>query len=167
MVDAIQYCNWLSDENRLEECYKRSANGKWIYDESKSGFRLPTVLEYESPHRAFSKTTFSFGSFDQYPFLNSFGLTSLSLSLQNRCTKVKSFMPNRFGIYDLTGNLAEWCWYAGTAQSQPQIHRGGNFCDQLKQLFCHEFASTGTSPGIRLRSLGFRVTLNDSAESND
>ena len=86
-----------------------------------------------------------------------------------RTMPVGSFRPNELGLYDMSGNVWEWCsdWYyknyyrespendpAGPAEGEKRVIRGGSY-DILK-YFCRVSCRSGSLPGTRSRDTGFR-----------
>lgn len=113
-LDAIAYCQWLSEREGLPEdqwCFP----GIWEADEdsfrlpddilTRTGYRLPTEIEWEYAAGSGLAMTWPFGwtprLIDQYAWTiaNSDG----------RSHPVGSKLPNRFGLFDLFGNVSEWC----------------------------------------------------------
>jgi formylglycine-generating enzyme required for sulfatase activity len=110
-----------------------------VADFSKNGFRLPTEAEWEYACRAGTSTTFYWGTQDPGIFAWYFGNSS-----GTEAFPVAQKAPNTFGLYDMSGNVAEWCndWYVepymatdqptdpkGPATGTDKVYRGGTFKD--------------------------------------
>jgi formylglycine-generating enzyme required for sulfatase activity len=120
--DACEFCNRLSRHERLEEFYQvdsKQLRGGHIVQATISihggrGYRLPTEAEFEYFSRAGTLTPFFFGSVHDGTQGNVMGTrpygTSQAGPFLNRPTTVGSYAPNAFGIFDVDGNVGEWCW---------------------------------------------------------
>ncbi|MCL1911678.1 MAG: formylglycine-generating enzyme family protein [Leptospirales bacterium] len=181
--DALEFCNKLSAREGLDEVYAitvitRHDDGNITdatvdVDWSKNGYRLPTEAEWEYACRSGKTTAFNWGtdtiSSDQANFYAISNLYNGSLAGEYRATttEVGIFSPNAWGLYDMHGNVWEWCWdWYGTYPSEPEtdptgpdsgvyrVIRGGSWCDNgrfLRSAFRHYV------PDLRGSNLGFRV----------
>ncbi len=127
-IRAVNFCNMLSDQEGFMKCYNEDT---WECDFSMDGFRLPTEAEWEYACRAGTETYFSTGN-----NLSSDRNTSSDLDLagwyqynSSRKTHIVGQKePNTFGLYDMHGNLKEWCndWYGGDYYSDsPSLNPTG------------------------------------------
>ncbi len=105
--NAIAYCNARSQEEGLEPAYNL-ATGECNFDAT--GYRLPTEAEWEYAARAGSTTEYSFG--DDPAELKRYAWFKGNSPLR-RPSPVGQKEPNAWGLYDLYGNVCEWChdWY--------------------------------------------------------
>ena len=100
--DAVKFCNKLSDMIGYEPCYNEIT---WECDLTKNGFRLPFEVEWEYACRAGTKTKYYTG--DSVDDLNRAGWYKDNSDFQSKPLRLK--VPNAFGLYDMHGNVYEWC----------------------------------------------------------
>jgi formylglycine-generating enzyme required for sulfatase activity/tetratricopeptide (TPR) repeat protein len=174
--EAVEYCNWLSGEEGLPEnqwCYVPNAQGRyaegmqlasdWL---SRQGYRLPTEVEWEYASRAGTVTSYGFGESRELLGRYAWYLDNS----QERSWPVGSLLPNALGLFDMHGNVLNWCqdWYRGYARTglrlddgtsaigagSRRVGRGGSWDDG--PVHCRSAFRGRFSSGLRFNILGFR-----------
>lgn len=142
--------------------------------EGSKGYRLPTEAQWEYTCRAGSSGPFAFGgclSTDQANYQGSNPLFGCSTGRDRQTTvPVASFAPNAWGLYDMHGNVSEWCqdWRGnypsgavtdpvGPSSGEHRALRGGSCFSGGR--FCRSALRNGFRPGIRSGYLGFRLAI--------
>ncbi len=152
LYDAAEYCNKLSLSKGLTPCYKFN-KGNVTCDFNANGYRLPTSAEwtYAAQGGMFSSGYIYSGS--NIPDLVAwYGFEDDEKNAGNSNEKtheIKTKQSNELGIYDMSGNVWEWCW-----DSFPSIH-GGSWGHSL--LLCRVSSKLIVSPDLTGPYLGFRV----------
>ncbi|MBF0398698.1 MAG: formylglycine-generating enzyme family protein, partial [Desulfobacterales bacterium] len=139
--------------------------------ENTSKYRLPTEAEWEYAARAGTTTAFAFGDCltSQANYDGSYPLSNCPKGeYRKKTVTVGSFSPNALGLYDMHGNVWEWCedWYddypsgsvtdpVGADNGSNRVLRGG-CCYDLAWL-CRSALRNRRTPDLRYSSLGFRL----------
>ena len=179
--DAIYFCNKYSEANGLTPCYKvngstdvtawsytphngNSISGTITCDFTADGYRLPTEAEWEYAAKGGkNKDSYLYSGSDTEGDVAWYGVNSGSKTHQ-----VGLKAANSLGLYDMSGNVYEWCWdlyggYTSVTQTNPagpasgsyRVRRGGCWCSDVASERC---ASRGSnSPDYRNSYSGFRV----------
>ncbi|WP_427194280.1 formylglycine-generating enzyme family protein [Treponema denticola] len=183
---AIAFCNKLSLKLDLDPCYTVSVGGTPVdfenlsfnqiptvnnadwneaeLDMNKKGFRLPTEAEWEWAAKG--------GTDDKW------AVTNTEAELKNyawynsnsgdKTHEVKKKTPNGYGLYDMSGNVYEWCWdwygtipaspgadYTGPDSGSGRVDRGGSW--RINAFSCTVGHRYLDSPYYRDGYLGFRL----------
>ncbi len=103
--DAVLFCNWLSRTEGRVPCYERAGAGpeEWRCRFDADGYRLPTRAECEYAMRAGSSTTYPVGPTSRF-------LHEYANIASDRFVPVGRHASNRWGLFDLQGNLWESIW---------------------------------------------------------
>jgi len=170
--DAIRYCNWLSEIEGLAKAYDSAGNlldrsGKVTTDITQvEGYRLPTEAEWEYAARGGQNSR-------GYKYAGSDDLNKVGWYWENSGRKthpVGEKIPNELGLYDMSGNVWEWChdwfvYYSKEPQTNPigpscgasRVDRGGswyNYEQSCRAAVRHYDAPTGSN----YYGLGFRLS---------
>ena len=174
--DAIVYCNKLSMQENLTPCYSidgstdpddwgkvpTSSNSTWdaaTCNFEADGYRLPTEAEWEWLARGG----------ENYTYAGSDTIDDVAWYKENTndtgTREVKTKAPNGYGLYDMSGNVWEWCWdwYGsisdssaadGATSGSNRVNRGGSWCNFDRNC---KVAGRYYGPCLRVNYFGLRV----------
>ena len=131
--DAVAYCSWINEQQK-----------EYIY-------RLPTEKEWEHACRAGTTTKWSFGDnekeLDKYAWYDENSNSTTHI--------VGEKLPNPWGLYDMHGNVWEWCedWY--DEEKDTKVLRGGSW--SLIANYTRSSYRLWNNPTIRYSFVGFRL----------
>jgi formylglycine-generating enzyme required for sulfatase activity len=157
-LDAIEFCARLSQQTGRD-------------------YRLPSEAEWEYACRSGTVTPFTYGptiTSEQANYQGQFSYGSGSKGVYRQSTTpVGRFPANAFGLYDMHGNVYEWCldcWHKNydgaprdgrpwltSREADPRVLRGGSWYN--KPRYCRAANRSRYAPHNRINDIGFRVAV--------
>ena len=148
--DAMEFCKWLSRKTGFD-------------------FRLPTEAEWEYAARGGNKSRgYKYSGSNSINDIAWYGNLNSNTTANGKTHPIGTKSPNELGIYDMSGNVWEWCqdWYGnyssgsqtnptGPATGSRRVRRGGSWNSNAKG--CRVSNRRSDNPGNRYNDLGFRL----------
>jgi len=188
--DACIFCNRLSLSEGLTPCYYADESFNTVFDgeppvstgpvfwnRSAGGYRLPTEAEWEYVCRAGTTTAYCSGETstdcEHDPMLDPLAWYAANSNTGNgrETHPVGRKLPNRWNIFNLHGNVGEWCWdwygpYPSGSAIDPigpdtgteRINRGGAF--NYIAAYCRSGNRWYDAPDSQYNYYGFRIVRN-------
>ena len=165
---AIPFCNELSKACGLEPCYTEIdiEENIAVCDFNKNGFRLPTEAEWE--WAAMGGKDYKWAGTDSESELGNYAWCYANSNEKTHQVKLK--LPNGYGLYDMSGNVFEWCWdwygslsdvlpldYTGAASGSRRVERGGCYDNSSSANNIHRAYRAYDKPDLFVRVIGLRV----------
>lgn len=151
--DAVIFCNKLSVQNDLIPCYLiQDENEDITFNKSANGFRLPTEAEWEYACKA-DTIGIRYGQLELIAWYKD--------NSDSKTHNVGQKLPNAWGLYDMLGNVWEWCsdLYNTEIYGSYRIFRGGGFCD-LERSVMATTRRRSHPLKFKIDDLGFRIAKN-------
>lgn len=177
-VTRAQWCTVMGGDprkdgqsERLPIAFRNWLSARQLCTQLGAGFRMPTEAEWEYACRGGTSTRFSFGDepdpaqADRYAWHRG--------NSKDSTHEVATKLPNPWGLFDMHGNLGEWCadWYSvtyyreapatdppGPAQGEHRVTRGGSHLSRIPSLSCanRDMFAPG-DPDYTFNDVGIRV----------
>lgn len=164
--DAAEYANWLSEQRGLTPAYEIDPDRqdpdnisendpkKWTVtrNDRANGYRLPSGAEWEYAAKGGGRqAAFEYAGSDAPDAVAWHGLNA-----QKRTRPAGAKQPNGAGLYDLSGNVWEWCWdWSAASYGRYRVVRGGSW--KVLPDNCKVSSAGIRSPDSRDDQYGFRV----------
>lgn len=145
--DAIRFCNSLSQLASLEACYTIHSLDEIEFHSGANGYRLPTEAEWQ--FACMAGTAAAPSELDAIAWYRD--------NAEESVHPVGRKQPNALGLYDMIGNVWEWCWdmFDPEIYGPYRVFRGGGWLDSARN--CRATCRRKSHPTFKIDDLGFRL----------
>ncbi|QKS46611.1 SUMF1/EgtB/PvdO family nonheme iron enzyme [Paenibacillus cellulosilyticus] len=150
-LDSIVFCNELSRLFGRTECYTITKESKnTIFNAKTNGFRLLSDAEWQYACKAGTKG-YRYDEIDKIAWYQE--------NANGSVQQVGTRLPNPWGLYDMIGNVWEWCWdlYDIERYGDYRVFRGGSWAEVANN--CGSTVRRKSMPDFKIDDLGFRVAI--------
>jgi len=169
--EAVEYCNKLSEAEGLSKCYTINDTNVTC-NFSANGYRLPTEAEWEYAARSGGRDDRKYSGTNIESELGNYAWYSINSDSKTHPAGTKK--ANDLGIYDMSGNVWEWCWdwfdsiyYSTSSASNPtgpnignrRVIRGGSWF--YGSYWCRTAFRGTSNPSSDILTVTFRILRND------
>lgn len=152
-TEAVTFCNTLSKLSGLEPCYTLILDSEKIaFNPQMNGFRLPTEAEWQYACQA-GTTGIRYGDLSEIAWYKA--------NSTHNTQEVGKKTPNAWGLYDMLGNVWEWCSdiYDEDIYGSYRIFRGGGWADEERSIMATTRRRSHPI-SFKIDDLGFRIAQN-------
>jgi formylglycine-generating enzyme required for sulfatase activity len=147
--EAVCFCNLLSHKTGLQEYYEFRNDGEDIRcNLDADGYRLPSEAEWQYACKA-GVAGYRYGDLERIAWYQG--------NSSGHIHEVGEKEPNAWGLYDMLGNVWEWCWdvYDPEVYGPYRIFRGGSWAEEARG--CGASCRRRSHPSFGIDDLGFRL----------
>ncbi|WP_094274622.1 SUMF1/EgtB/PvdO family nonheme iron enzyme [Rhodococcus sp. OK302] len=147
-IDAVTACNKLSADDGLTPAYLDIDSDSPQWDQQANGYRLATEAEWQYACKA-GTTGYRYGEVTDIAWYSD--------NSDGHAHPAGLKEPNTWGLYDMIGNVWEWCWdlYDPEVYGTYRIFRGGSWAEEARG--CGASVRRRSHPTFAIDDLGFRI----------
>lgn len=146
--DAVEFCNTLSQMYNLKPAYFVDDKKNVAWDQEADGYRLPTETEWE----------FCSKGGQNYKYSGSDDIDEVAWYSKNSNKSIHAIAEkkaNGYGLYDMSGNVFEWCWDPAFENEKSSYDKGGSY--KNKEDTCSITAEDDSDRKSKYSNLGIRL----------
>ena len=146
--DAVEFCNTLSQMYNLKPAYFVDDKKNVAWDQEADGYRLPTEAEWE----------FCSKGGQNYKYSGSDDIDEVAWYSKNSNKSIHAIAEkkaNGYGLYDMSGNVFEWCWDPAFENEKSSYDKGGSY--KNKEDTCSITAEDDSDKNSKYSNLGIRL----------